>query len=375
VTVAVGVNLLWCVPGDVGGSEEYLTRQLLGLAGVDHEFEVVLFGLPQLAAAHPELAERYRIVAPRISGRSRAVRVGYESTWLGGQSRNRRLALVHHGGGTVPLVRVGTPLLTVHDLQYLAFPHYFGLHKLTYLRSAVPASVRRAAAITVPSRFVKGTVVEEFRYPADRVVVVPHGLDDRFGEAPVDEADLRRRYGLPGPYLVYPAITHRHKNHAVVVRALAELRRSRPELRLVLTGGKGLADDEVAADIDRLGLRDDVVRPGRVPDADRDALIRLAEALVFPSRYEGFGAPVLEAMRLGCPVLAADATALPEVVAGAGVLVDPDDPAAWADAVDRVLRDPLHRAELVVAGHERAGRFTAARSARALLGAYRLARS
>lgn len=374
-TTPAGVNLLWCVPGEVGGSEEYLVRQLLGLAELDHEFELVLFALRSFAAAHPDVAEAYRIVSPGISGTGRPTRVGYESTWLVGQCRNRRLRLVHHGGGTLPVLRYGTPLLTLHDLQYLTFPQYFGLHKLTYLRSAVPPSVRRSAAIAVPSAYVRGTVSEAFGYPASRIVVVPHGLDPSVGSAPTDPATLRRRYGLPGAFVVYPAVTHPHKNHGVLLAAFSELARDHPDLRLVLTGGAGLAEGDVAAEVTRLGLADRVVRTGRVPAADRDGLVALADVLAFPSRYEGFGAPVLEAMHLGTPVAAADATALPEVCGQAALLVPPREPAAWADALRRVLHDPVTRAELVVAGHERASRYTAARSASALLGAYRLALS
>jgi alpha-1,3-rhamnosyl/mannosyltransferase len=113
------------------------------------------------------------------------------------------------------------------------------------------------------------------------------------------------------------------------------------------------------------------VRTGRVSAADRDALLRSADAVVFPSRYEGFGAPVLEAMAVGTPVLASAATALPEVVGPAGLLLDPDDAPAWADAIERVLDDPSLRTSLVEAGHDRARTFTAAHSAQALARAYR----
>jgi len=128
--------------------------------------------------------------------------------------------------------------------------------------------------------------------------------------------------------------------------------------------------------INQRGLRDRVRRTGRVPDRDRDGLLRCADALVFPSRYEGFGAPVLEAMAVGTPVIAADATALPEVLGpprpdAAGLLLDPDDGAGWADAVGRVLDDADLRASLIAAGHARAAELTDVQSARALVTAYR----
>jgi alpha-1,3-rhamnosyl/mannosyltransferase len=219
---------------------------------------------------------------------------------------------------------------------------------------------------------VKSTVVSSFGYPADRLVVVPHGLEGIAGATPPDEAALRARYGLPGRFVLYPAITHPHKNHALLVRAFAGLEGD-DRLRLVLLGSAGAADDDVAAEIAQLGIGNRVVRPGRVPDADRDGLYRLATVTAFPSLYEGFGAPVLEAMALGSPVVAANTTALPEVVGTAGLLVDPFDEEAWSDTLARLLDDEAERARLARLGRSRARSFTATGSARALLEAYRLA--
>jgi alpha-1,3-rhamnosyl/mannosyltransferase len=153
----------------------------------------------------------------------------------------------------------------------------------------------------------------------------------------------------------------------VLLEALART----PDLGLVLLGGQGRAEPDVAGAITRLGLADRVVRPGRVSDADRDGCYRAALATVFPSRYEGFGAPVLEAMDVGCPVLAADATALPEVVGDGGWLLPPTDVDAWAAALARVRDDGDERARLAAAGRSRAARYPGAVSARALLAAYR----
>ncbi|HKA05023.1 MAG TPA: glycosyltransferase family 1 protein [Acidimicrobiales bacterium] len=371
--MTVGVNLLWCRPGEVGGSEEYLARQLAGLAELDlDELDMTLFVLPAYPAAHADLAERFDMVRAPTDGRRRGLRVAVEHTWLAARTRERRLQLVHHGGGTMPRGLPAAGVLTVHDLQYLAYPRFFSRLKLTWLATAVPTSVRRAAAVTVPSEFVKGTVVSSFGYPADRVIVVPHGLEGGVGAGPLDEPALRTRYRLPGRFVLYPAITHPHKNHVLLVRAFAGLDGD-DRLRLVLLGGAGAADEEVSAEIERLGVGARVVRPGRVPDADRDGLYRLASVTAFPSLYEGFGAPVLEAMALGSPVVAADSTALPEVVGAAGVLVDPFDQDAWSDALAHLLSDEAEQARFSRLGRSRARAFTAVGSARALLDAYRLA--
>jgi alpha-1,3-rhamnosyl/mannosyltransferase len=263
----------------------------------------------------------------------------------------------------------------MHDIQYVAFPHYFTRLKLEWLRREVPAGLTRARVVTTPSEFVRRTLGAELGVAPDRVQVVPHGLPAGFASGPVDEDALRARYHLHGPFLLYPAATYPHKNHLLLLDVLARLR-DRPELQLVLTGGSGLGEEAVVRAINQRGLRDRVRRTGRVPDRDRDGLLRCADALVFPSRYEGFGAPVLEAMAVGTPVIAADATALPEVLGPprpdpAGLLIDPDDGAGWADAVGRLLDDADLRARLIAAGHARAAELTDVQSARALVTAYR----
>jgi alpha-1,3-rhamnosyl/mannosyltransferase len=255
-------------------------------------------------------------------------------------------------------------MLTVHDLQYLRYPEFFGRVKLAWLASAVPASVARAVVVTVPSEFVKGTVVDAFAYPAERIVVVPHGVERP--PAPAGERERER-------VVLYPAITHPHKNHVLLLRAFAALGPGYDDVRLVLLGGDGLAATDVTREMERLRIGDRVVRPGRVPDAERDGWYDRAMVMAFPSLYEGFGAPVLEAMAAGCPVVAADATALPEVTAGAAVLVEPTDVEAWTGALQHLLDDGAERSRLAEAGLRRARELSATASARSLLGAYRLA--
>jgi len=368
---AVAVNLLWCVPGKVGGSEEYVTRVLAPLATEAPDLDLTLFALPGFAAAHPELADRYEVVVSPVDGERRSVRVAVERTWLAAQIRRRRPALLHHPGGTAAPGSGSVPVvLSMHDIQYVAYPEYVGTVKLAWLRHELPSSLARARVITTPSEFVATSLVDAHDVDPARLAIVPHGLPAGFATEPFDEGRLRARYRIPGPFLLYPAATYPHKNHLVLLDALTRLE-DRPELRLVLTGAPASGEELLRDAIEHRGLHDRVVRTGRVSDADRDALLRSADALVFPSRYEGFGAPVIEAMAVGTPVLASRETALPEVVGGAGLLLDPDDATVWAGAIGRVLDDASLRAGLVEAGHERAGRFTAAHSAQALTRAYR----
>ncbi len=369
--IRLAVDLMWLRPGVVGGSEELVVPQLAALA--DHAADAVsprLYVLPGFAAAHPGLAGRLPTEVAPVSGKRRPVRVLAESTWLFRNTRRHRAQVLHAPGGTLPRLRGAPAVVTIHDLQYLAFPQYFSTLKLAWLRSAVPAAMKRATVVVTPSNYVRGTVEEAFPLVGGRVKVSRPVVATESNDLPsFDEAALRQRYELPGPFVLYPAITYRHKNHAVLLEALA----LKPDLVLVLLGGEGPAEADVRATAARLGVSERVRRPGRIPADDRDGLYRMATALAFPSRYEGLGIPVLEAMRLGCPVIAADATALPETVGGAGLLVPPTDPEAWADAFGELADDPAERALLAASGRERVATFTPERAAAALVDAYRLA--
>lgn len=375
MTTAVGINLLWCVPSVVGGTEEYAVRTTMSLLDqAPDDMSFTLFVLRPFADAHPDLCAMCDVEIAEIDGGNRPQRVWYETTWLRAKSKERRIQMLHHVGGTIPALRPVSSVLTLHDLQPLALPENFGVIKRNYLRAAIPRSVSRAEIVVVPSDFVGRDVVERFGLAPELVVTVSAGydlptlLDIDDPQVPGDVAELVKD---PEPYFVYPAITHRHKDHATAIRAVAGARDSGTPVRLVLTGGSGQADTAVDALIAELELEPLVWRLGRVERRVLELLVAEAEALLFPSRFEGFGIPVLEAMALGCPVIAADATAVPEVGGNAVVLVEPGDIAAWTAAIkDRVANVP-DRLAVAEAGRIQAAEFAWSRAGSALLTVYR----
>jgi alpha-1,3-rhamnosyl/mannosyltransferase len=369
--VHVGVNLLWLVPGVVGGSEEYTTRLLRALAERDlasEGIDITLFVLRPYADAYPELIRSFPTFVCPISGHSKGVRIAAESTWLLARVRRHRVDLVHHAGGTIPLLRAAPSVLTIHDLQPLLMPGNFSDLKVRYLRRRLPASVKHARLIVSPSEFSRRTIVDLLGVPSERTVTVPSGYTASLAEAPI--GDPRARYRLDGPFFLYPAITYPHKNHVTLVRAFAEVTANGADALLVLTHRPDTMERDVLRLADALGVRDRVRRLGHVPRGDLDWLYANAVALTFPSRFEGFGLPVLEAMGNGCPVIASNATALPEVVGDAGVLVDPDDVARWAAAMFDLTTDEDRRTALAAAGRVRVRTFEWASSAERLVNAY-----
>ncbi|MCQ3811483.1 MAG: glycosyltransferase family 4 protein [Acidimicrobiia bacterium] len=347
--ITVGVNLLWLRSGRVGGSEDYAVRMLSAVPS-DAPVRLVLFVPPGFARAHRSLAERYEVVVSPV-GKRRPTRVLSENTWLAAQCRRHRVDAVHHFGGTVPFVGIRPAVVTVHDLQPLDHPRRFSLIKRQYLRAMLPWSVRRADAIVTVSEFCRSRLVERLGIDPQKVAVLP---------APMDIAsvasDMRLAAAVPDlshPFVLYPAVAYPHKNHEVLLRALGRLAADGVDIELVATGGPGPQDkklDQLAA---KLGVGDRWHRLGRIPPAVLDGLFRQAVAMVFPSRYEGYGLPVAEAMARACPVVAAEAGGLPEVVGSGGRLLDPDDDAAWAEAIGAMAQDEYARRELIEAGQSR----------------------
>jgi alpha-1,3-rhamnosyl/mannosyltransferase len=170
--------------------------------------------------------------------------------------------------------------------------------------------------------------------------------------------------------VLYPAITYPHKDHATLVAAFAHVARAHPEATLVLSGAEGACEAAVAAQIDRLGLGPRVRRVGRIPSADLAGLYGLATVVAVPSTYEGFGLPAVEAMVYGAPVVAADTSALPEVVGSAGLLVPPGQPEEWGAALADLLGDDARRTRMAADGRTRAERFTWAANAASLAAVY-----
>jgi glycosyltransferase involved in cell wall biosynthesis len=342
--VRVGISLLTLAPGDLGGSETY-ARQLVRALGAVGELEYTTFvpsrtadaagGLPAVRVREPPFARRG---PPRIPAMAVAARMSREL-----RSGLARCDVVHYPL-TVPIPRADLPaVVTLQDVQHVDLPELFSASRRRFRHSAYDGAARNADAVIVTSEFVRGRALETLGLDPGRVHVIPLGVD----HALFHPAEESRE-----PFLLYPARAWPHKNHARLLEAFALLRAELPELRLVLTGGG----------LERLGaVPAGVIVRGSVPLDELASLYRRAACLVFPSLYEGFGLPPLEAMASGCPVAAADAGAIPEICGGAAVLFDPES----VDAIATGVREALALAdELGVEGIARAAGFTWEETAR-----------
>ncbi|GAB4481917.1 MAG: glycosyltransferase family 1 protein [Anaerolineae bacterium] len=278
-----------------------------------------------------------------------------------------RCDLFHALDFTLPPTLPGTrAVLTIHDLSFERWPDETMPGMLRFLQAVVPRSAHRADHVITDSEATRRDVIELYGLPPDRVTAVPLGVDPCFRpQAAAGEGErIRAKLGLPpDPFILTVGTMQPRKNHGRLVAAFA---RVADRARLVIAGGHGWGYDAVLAEVERLGLRDRVTFTGFVDDADLPALYRAAAAFAYPSLYEGFGLPVLEAMACGLPVLAGDVSSLPEVVGPhgeAGLLVDPLDVGAIAAGLARLLDDAPLRAHLARNAIARAGAFTWARAA------------
>ena len=257
-------------------------------------------------------------------------------------------------------------VITVYDLQHEHLPEYFDAGELHHRRQFYPESCVAADHVIAISEFTRQGVIEHYGVEPSRVSAIPlaAGSDFAWRNAGTRVADVRKRYALPPRYVLYPANTWRHKNHTRLIEALARYRDESGEtLALILTGVGKEGEAGLKAAVDQNRLADSVYLLGYVPRADLPALYAGAACLVFPSLFEGFGIPLVEAMLVGCPVAASNATSIPEVVGDAAILFDPRDPSDIARAIAAIVRDPTTAAELARRGRARVDRFSGPKTA------------
>jgi glycosyltransferase involved in cell wall biosynthesis len=279
------------------------------------------------------------------------------------------LDLFHSPDFVLPPVSGRIPtLLTVHDLSFVHYPETFPARLVSYLNRVVPWSIGRATHILADSQATKADLAAIWRVPEEKVTVLYSGVHERF--QPVTEEKkltaVRQQYHLGDtPYILTVGTVQPRKNYRMLIRAFQPVAQAHPH-NLIISGGKGWLYEEMMAEVARQGLDGRVHFIGFVADADLPALYSEAALFVFPSLYEGFGLPLLEAMGCGVPVISSNASSLPEVVGGAAVLLSPHDEAAWTTAVSHLLENPAERTRLVAAGFRQTRHFSWQQSARQL---------
>ncbi|HXY53893.1 MAG TPA: glycosyltransferase family 1 protein [Nitrospirota bacterium] len=377
----IGLNLVGFIPGTMGGIETYLRNLVHSLQKIDQENSYVLL-------CDDHYAKEIQIFNDSFTFRS----VNYTQPsilWLvRGILRkmtkidvlrpvfNRlKLDIIHHPFTILNPMRTKIPsVLTFVDMQHEFFPQFFSPAEMKMRKEFYRPSAEQATRIIAISGHVKSSLAERYGISPDKIDVVYLGYDERYRVYNNEDVlqTTRSKYELNRPFLYYPGATWPHKNHKTLLAALNRMtERYQFDGQLVLTGIAKKSYSDIIGEIKRLGLGDKVKVLGYLPYEELPYLYNLARALVFPSLFEGFGIPLVEAMACGCPIACSNTTSIPEVVGDAGVFFDPTSPEDMADKIWQLWKDDERLKEMRKRGLERAKLFSWDETARKTIETYR----
>ena len=364
----VGLNLVYLVPGETGGMETYARALIPALLEERPGLRVTAFVNREADEAGGPWRDLVPSVRVPVCARRRVEWVRGEQQLLPRLAARAGVDVLHSLGSTAPAWGRFRRVTTIQDVIYRVHPDAHAGLRARAMGVLVPLAARRSHRVLVPSRNTRDDLVRLLGVPESKVDVVPLGVDPP-PAVTADEGETRARLGLGGRAVVLsPSAKRPHKNLARLLEAWALLPPERP--LLVLPGYPTAHEEELRRQASHLGVDGDVRFLGWVDGADLEALYRLAACVVFPSLYEGFGLPVLEAMARGVPVACSDRGSLKEVAGDAALVFDPESPRAIADAVATLLGSAGEAARLRTAGRERAGRFSWRETARGTIAAY-----
>ena len=355
------------------GIARYILHLLRELPAAANDFQLHLFATEPLA---PFLFPETTVHSTRIPAQTPVARIFWEQTVFALNLIQTNYDLVHSLAYVSPFLNRNTNIVTLYDLSFYLYPEYFRPFHRLYLQLGTRISTRRARRVITISESTKRDAVRLLNLDANKIDVAVPGVDAEFYQ-PIDTAALenfRRTKNLPEHFVLFIGTREPRKNIPTLLCAFAAAkRRMNFPHRLVLAGGRGWMDDEIPRVLQETGLTGEVILPGFVPHDELPYWYRAADCFVYPSQYEGFGMPALEALASGTPVITSDISSLPEAVGEAALLIDPKSSEEIADALVRVLSDASLRQQMSTRGLEHARQFSWTRTAQVTAGSYRRA--
>ncbi len=355
----IGVNALYMTPGGVGGTEIYLRELLAALGRTDAENEYFVFTNLETGADLVPKQGNFHWKPQAVHARFRPARILWEQIVLPLEASRYRLDVLLNPGFTAPILAACRSVTVFHDLQHKRHPEHFRWFDLPFWRALLWGSAHRSRKLIAVSEATREDLFHFYRLKPESVAVISHGVEPAF-------FDLDRTH--VEPYVLCVSTLHPHKNLDRLIRAYACRKR---DFRLVLAGMRGFHTASLWKLIAELGVTDSVQLTGWIPRGELYQLYARARAFIYPSTFEGFGMPVLEALAAAIPVACSDIPPLREVAGDAVLYFDPLDEDAIAAALDRIMTDDAMRHTLVQAGPQRARQFTWEQAAEKTLDALR----
>ncbi len=342
----IGVNALYLIPGGVGGTEIYLRQLLVSLAEIDQTNEYLVFTNLETAADLVPKQANFEWKPQAVHARLRPARILWEQIGLPIEAARYRLDVLFNPGFTAPIFAPCRQVTVFHDLQHKRHPEYFRWFDLPFWRFLLWAAAHRSHRVICVSDATRSDLLRYYRVPKERVATIPHGVEAAFSQ--LDRSHTE-------PYLLCVSTLHPHKNLARLIRAYGRKPRG---FQLILAGMRGFHADSIERLINDEGLRESVQITGWIPREKLYDLYARAQAFVYPSTFEGFGMPVLEALAAGIPTACADISPLREVAGDAAIFFDPLNEDEISTSLERIMTEEPLRERLSKAGPERARPFT-----------------
>lgn len=342
------------------GLGRYAWQLINGLAAIDRENEYILF-------VNVEISNQICVDNPRFHTRvvniPRRRYAPWNQIYFGLHRRQLRgIDLLHSPVSPTPLLLFGTTktVVTLHDLAWKLFPGTFGHLGVVWWRIAWPRSLKQSEHIVTDSESTKRDIIKFYRIPEEKITVIYPYISLHLPQTSSEALDtIKKRYNLPEKYILHVGVPHKRKNLESLVKAFQIVKKEKDiPHKLVLVGPKGWAIESLLSEIARLNMQDEVIVTGFTPDNDLSLIYRAADAFVYPSLYEGFGYPPLEAMACGTPVIVSNISSLPEVVGDAGLYIDPLNPEDIAAKILQLLSSPDLADKLRLLGLKRVQQFS-----------------
>jgi len=369
-SMRIGIDATALPPQPVGAGN-YIVQLVRALARLECEDEFVVFAQAGKASLLG-VADRPSFRISAVPDYSPAARLIWEQSALPLFVRRHKIDVFHSLHYTRPLWLPCKSVVTFHDMTFFLFPHLHTRSKRLFFPLVIRASGKLANALIAVSENTRQDAIRLVGIPPEKIFTALLGVDRSFGQIKDRErlSEIREKYSLPERFILYVGLVEPRKNLPVLIRAYRALLEVQRDFDLVVVGRFGWMSEGILGEVAQLGLNERVRFAGYVPREDLPGVYNLSSLFVYPTRYEGFGLPALEAMACGVPVVTTDVSSMPEIVGDAGLLVEPDSEGALIDAMVEVLADPGLSATMAAKGLERAKQFTWERTASETLRVY-----